>query len=324
MGELPVSMTSGVQELPDVKRAAEAVAKPASALIAELLPLVQQAAEVRRAATPEALLFNYILVNGAPKERNLPSLMRLFKGAVELNHCELPIQLKSFCHDRDLLHLACGQSLSCVGFRALGARTYTGVDESVSLVRKKFRSRASKETIDLGLSLSDVTRLMPGITFLKSDRISLADAFDGVVLQGAHKFVDLERTFAQLHRALRPRGQIWFSHDNFYAWGGHQGDPKSPSRYDPQDKGQKAFVDWGHVNFDPPEGHRFRTSLSRLRIVDLRRIVDTYFEVEQWKEVPDRSSIPPRLTPAVRKKLKGYTDQDLLTKQVICRATKRL
>jgi len=317
-------MTSGVTELPDAKQAAEAPAKPASALIAELLPLVQQATEVRSAATPEALLFNYILVNGAPKERNLPSLMRLFRGAVELDHCELPMQLKSFCHDRDLLHLSCGQSLNCVGFRALGARTYTGVDESLSLIRKKFRSRASKETVDLGLSLSDVTRLMPGITFLKSDRISLADSFDGVVLQGAHKIVDLERTFAQLHRALRPRGQIWFSHDNFYAWGGHQGNPKSPSRYDPQDKAQNPFVDWGHVSFDPPEGHRFRTSLSRLRIVDLRRIVDTYFEVEQWKEVPDRSSIPPRLTPAIRKNLKGYTDRDLLTKQVICRATKRM
>lgn len=317
-------MTSAVDELPDANQVAEAPAKPASALISELLPLIQQASEVRRAATPEALLFNYILVNGAPKERNLPSLMRLFRGVVELEHCELPLQLKSFCHDRDLLHLSCGQSLSCVGFRALGARTYTGVDESVSLVRKKFRSRASKETVDLGLSLSDVTRLMPGITFLKSDQINLSDAFDGVVVQGTHKIMDLEMTFAQVHRALRPRGQIWFSHDNFYAWAGHQGDPKSPSRYDPQDKAQKAFVDWGHVNFDPPEGHRFRTSLNRLRIVDLRRIVDTYFEVEQWKEVPDRSSIPPRLTPAVRRKLKGYTNQDLLTKQVICRATKRM
>ena len=243
---------------------------------------------------------------------------------MELDHCELPLQLKSFCHDRDLLHLSCGQSLNCVVFRALGARTYTGVDESLSLLRKKFRSRASKGTVDLGLSLSDVTRLMPGITFLKSDRISLTDAFDGVVVQGAHRILDLERTFAQLHRALRPRGQIWFSHDNFYAWAGHQGDPKSPGHYDPQDETHRAFVDWGHINFAAPEGHRFRTSLNRTRISDLRRIVDTYFEVEQWKEVPDRSSIPPRLTPAIRKKLKGYTDQDLLTKQVICRATKRM
>jgi SAM-dependent methyltransferase len=323
MWGLPVSMTSDVQELPDSKLAAEAPTKPAFAPIAELLPLVQQASEVRRAATPEALLFNYVLVNGAPKERNLLSLMRLFRGAVDLGHTELPLHLKSFCHDRDLLHLYCGQSLNGVAFRALGARTYTGVDENVSLIRKKFRSRVRKETVDLGLSLSDVTRLMPGITFLKSDKIGLSDAFDGVVLQGAHRILDPEATFAQLHRALRPRGQIWLSHDNFYAWGGHQGDPKSPSRYDPQDSAQKAFVDWGHVMFDPPEGHRFRTSLNRLRIVDLRRIVDTYFEVEQWKEVPDRSSIPPRLTPAVRRKLKGFTDQDLLTKQVICRATKR-
>lgn len=316
-------MTSGAQDVPNEKQAVDA-GQTTAALIAELSPLVQKASEVRRAATPEALLFNYVLTNGAPKERNLPSLIRLFRGAVALDHCELPLQLKSFSHDRDLLHLACGQSLNCIVFRAMGARTYTGVDESISLVRKKFRSRSSKETVDLGLSLSDVTRLMPGITFLKSDRISLADAFDGVVLQGAHRILDLERTFAQLHRALRPRGQIWFSHDNFYAWAGHQGEPKSPNQYNPADEAHKAFVDWGHVNFAPPEGHRFRTSLNRTRIIDLRRIVDTYFEVEQWKEVPDRDSIASRLTPEIRKKLKGYTDQDLLTKQVICRATKRI
>lgn len=316
-------MTSDVQELPDVNPAAEAPAKPASALIAELLPLVQQAAEVRRAATAEALLFNYVMVNGAPKERNLPSLMRLFRGAAELDHCELPLQLKAFCHNRDLLHLLCGQSLSCVGFRALGARTYTGVDESISLVRKKFRSRTTKEMVDLGLSLSDVTRLMPGISFLKSNRISLSEAFDGVVVQGVHRIIDLESTFAQMHRALRPQGQIWFSYDNFYSWSGHQSGPKSPSHYDPQNESHRAFVDWGHINFAAPEGHRFQTSLNRTRIVDLRRIVDTHFEVEQWKEIPDRSSIPPRLTQAIRTKLKGYTDQDLLTKRVICRATKR-
>lgn len=315
-------MTSVVQDLPDRKQAADG-ARETSALATELTEAVRTALEVRRAGTPEALLFNYVLTNGAPKERHLPSLMRLFRGAVQLDHCELPRQLKSFCHDRDLLHLSCGQSLSGVVFRALGARTYTGVDENISLVRKKFRSRVSKEIVDVGLSLSDVTRLVPGTTFLKSDRISLADAFDGVVLQGAQRILDLEATFAQLHRALRPRGQIWFSHDNFYAWSGHQGDPKSPSQYDPDNETHRAFVDWGHVNFTPPEGHRFRTSLNRTRIIDLRRIVDIYFEVEQWKEVPDRSSILPRLTPEIRKKLKGYTDQDLLTKQVICRATKR-
>ena len=320
----PVSMTLDAQGSPEATGAADAPAKPPSVLIAELMPLVETAKEVRRASTAEALLFNYVLANGAPKERNLPSLLRLFQGAVELEHVEFPLQLKAFCQGRDLLHLACGQTLHCVVFRALGARSYSGVDESVSLTRRKFRSRASKQTIDLGLSLSDVTRLIPGIAFLKSDRITLAEAFDGIVLQGAHKVVDLEGTLAQLHRALRPRGQIWLSHDNFYSWSGHQGNPRSPGQYDAEDADQRALVDWGHVTFDPPEGHRFRTSLNRMRIVDLRRIVDTYFEVEQWKEIPDKASIPPRLTPALRRKLNGYTDQDLLTKQVICRATKRI
>ena len=316
-------MTSAAPDHQDVAPAPDSSSKTSAAqLISELVPVVQKATEVRRASTPEALLFNYVLSNGAPKERNLPSLQRLFRGAVDLGHCEFPLQLKSFCQDKDLLHLACGQSLNCVVFRALGARSYTGVDENVSLVRKKFRSR-TKETVDLGLSLSDVTRLMPGITFLKSNRITLADAFDAIVVAGVHRIADLEGTFAQLHRALRPRGQIWFSHDNFFAWAGHQGEPKNPGRYDPGNEAHRQFVDWGHVTFDPPEDHRIRTSLNRMRIADLRRIVDTYFEVEQWKEIPDRPPIPSRLTTEVRRKLKGYTDQDLLIRQVVCRATKR-
>ncbi|WP_425065258.1 hypothetical protein [Reyranella sp.] len=319
-----MSMTMDTQDSSEATDSAGTPVKTPSGLIAELVPLVEKAKEVRRASTAEALLFNYVLANGAPKERSLPSLLRLFQGAVDLDHVEFPLQLKAFCQGRDLLHLACGQTLHCVGFRALGARSYSGVDENVSLVRKKFRSRISKQTIDLGLSLSDVTRLIPGITFLKSNRITLSDAFDGIVLQGAHKIIDLEGTLAQLHRALRPRGQIWFSHDNFFSWGGHQSNPRSPGQYDPEDADQQVLVDWGHVTFDPPEGHRFRTSLNRLRIVDVRRIVDTYFEVEQWKEVPDKASIATRLTPDLRRKLNGYTDQDLLTKQVICRATKRM
>src|SRR5204863_3110021 len=108
---------------------------------------VQQAAEVRKAATADALLFNYVLANGKPKERNLPSLMRLLRGATEMGYCAWPLELRGLYQDKDILQLACGQSLHCVAFRALGARSYTGVDEDLQLTRKKFRSRVKKETV---------------------------------------------------------------------------------------------------------------------------------------------------------------------------------
>lgn len=293
----------------------------AADLIAGLMPLVDQAAEVRKAGTAEALLFNYVLANGKPKERNLPSLMRLLRGAIEMGYCTWPMELKGLYQGKDVLHLGCGQSLHCVAFRAFGARSYTGVDGALQLSRKKYRNRLKKETVDLGLSLVDVTRLVPGITFLRSDGITLEEAFD-VVIPSMARMSDVEAELEQIHKALRSRGQIWFTHDNFYAWGGHQGEPKSPSVYDETNPEHVKYADWRHVTFDPPADHRFQ-SINRISVGELRRIVDRYFEVEQWKEVPDRSSVAARLTPAIRKALPGLTEQDLLTKQVICRATKR-
>lgn len=291
--------------------------------VANLMSLVDQAAAVRKADSAEALLFNYVLSNGKPKDRHLPSLMRLLRGAVEMGYHAWPLELKSLYQGKDVLHLGCGQSLHCVAFRALGAHSYTGVDESLQLTKKKYRSKLAKETVDLGLSLVDVTRLLPAVTFLRSDRIGLNEAFDLVVVPSSvHRMLDLEASFEQLHRTLRSRGQIWFVYENFYSWAGHQGEPKSPAAVDPKNPEHKKYVDWKHVRFDPPPDHRFH-SFNRVRIGELRRVVDRYFEVEQWKEVPDRSSILARLTPTIRKSLRGFTEQDLLTKQVICRATKR-
>lgn len=300
---------------PEVTAVAETIAK--------LLPLVDQAAAVRKSDSAEALLFNYVLNNGKPKDRHLPSLLRLLRGTVEMGYHTWPLELKSLYQGKDVLHLGCGQSLHCVAFRGLGAHSYTGVDENLQLTRKKYRSKLAKVTVDLGLSLVDVTRLVPAVTFLRSDRIGLNEAFDLVVVPAStHRMLDLEGSFEQLHSTLRSRGQIWFMHENFYSWAGHQGDPKSPAAVDPNNPEHKKFLDWKHVRFDAPPDHPFH-SLNRVRIGDLRRVVDRYFEVEQWKEIPDRASIVSRLTPTIRRSLRGFTEQDLLTKQVICRATKR-
>jgi SAM-dependent methyltransferase len=296
----------------------------AVAPLADSLQIVQRALEVRQAATPEALLFNYVVNNGRPKESSIPSMMRLLKAAIDLGYASWPIELRALFHDKDVLHFGSGQTLYGVVFRALGARSYIGVDDQIQIARKKYRNRVLKQTIDVGLSLADAARLFPGITFLKSESITLRESFDLVLLLSVtQKLKDAEAIFAQLHRSLRPGGQIWFLHENFYAWSGHQGDPKTPATYDPNNPEHAAMVDWGHVRFDPPEDHRFRTSLNRIKPMELRRIVDTYFEVDQWKLIPERSSVPPRLTSAVRRKLRGFTDIDLLTRQIVCKATKR-
>lgn len=287
-----------------------------------LLALSNEALEIRRAATAEALLFNHVLHNGAAKERNLPSLLQLFRAVIDLGQAAWPAELRPLYQNRDVLHLGSGQTLYCAAFRALGASSYTGADANIDVLRKKFRHRASRQTVDIGISLSDAMRLIPAMSFVTEEDLG-SEKFDLVLLQSVtHKLPDLETTLARLQQALRDGGQVWFLHENFYAWGGHQGEPRNPAAYDPENPQHREFADWAHVTFDPPEGHRFRTSLNRVRLGDLRKAVEANFEIEQWKEVPDRPAVAERLTPDIRDRLEGYSEQELLTRQIVCVARK--
>lgn len=286
--------------------------------------IVAAATEVRGAATPDALLFNYILNNGKPKERHVAILQRILNGVLDLGHMAWPAELKSLCYGKDVLDFGCGSTLYGVGFRAVGARSYTGIDKQLEPSRKKFRSRVLKKTVDLGLSLADVARVVPGITYMRADDVTAVEAYDLVVMQSVtHALEDPKTVLSHIHRAMRLNGEIWIQHENFYAWSGHQGEPRNPQGIDASNPEHLKFADWGHVLFDPPPDHRFQTTLNRLRPLELRRILDTYFEVDQWKEIPDRSAIQARLTPQRRAQLDGYADAELLTRQILVRARKR-
>lgn len=292
--------------------------------VAEPSAIISSAMAVRGANTPEALLFNYVLNNGVPKERHVGSLMRAFKAAVDLGHAAWPLELKALCQGKDVLDFGCGATLYGVAFRALGARSYTGIDKILEPDNKKFRSRTLKKSVNINISLSDIARIMPGTTYMRADDVTSQDAFDIILVQSVtHLIQDLDVTLQHFHRALRPGGEIWILHENFYSWAGHQGDPRSPQAYDGTNPEHQQLADWGHVLFDPPPGHRLHSTLNRVRPMELRRKLDRYFEVNQWKEVPDRSSVLARLTPERRKALASFNDQELLTKQIVGRARRR-
>jgi SAM-dependent methyltransferase len=286
--------------------------------------VVKYADEIRKVGSAESLLFNYVLNNGAPKDRNVATLLKILRASVDLGHHEWPASLKRVAAGKDVLHYRCGQTLYGPAFKALGATSYTGIDSAIVPASKKFRSRKLRAKVGYDFSLVDVARLIPDITYMQSDVVVFEQAFDLVVLQSiTHSLADLRTMFQQLHRALRPGGEIWFSHENYYAWGGHQGEPKHPRVLDANNPEHQLLADWGHVRSELPEGHRIRTALNRLRPIELRRITDTYFEVSQWKEERDKGSIAARLTPNIRDQLSGYTDAELLTKQIVCRAARR-
>ncbi|WP_428311557.1 methyltransferase domain-containing protein [Hydrocarboniphaga sp.] len=290
---------------------------------ARLLAIVGQAADVRKAATAESLLFNYVLGNGAPKDRHVASIVKVLQSAVDLGYQSWPAEIRNLAIRRDILHVDCGATLYGPVFRALGANSYTGIDKQLTPTRKKFRSRLEKKTVETGFSLVDVMRAVPGLSYMQADEIVFREAFDLVLLQAVtHTTSSVQALFAQIHRSLRPNGEIWFMHENFHCWSGHQTHPRNPSHYDPDNAEQAAMADWAHIGFQPPPGHRL-THFNRLTLTELRKITNTYFEVSQWNEIPERSSVKERLTPPLRAKLSAYTESELTTKQVVCRAVKR-
>lgn len=285
---------------------------------ADLAALAQR---MRQPVDTGALLFNYIFHGASPKPRHLPSLMRVFEQVVALGHSALAIQLRAMCQGKDVLDFGCGATLYGPAFRALGAKTYTGLDQALDMKRKKFRSRLQKKTVDLPFSLADVAHLMPGVSYIRADAVNSRDAWDVVIVQSVtHLLENPAATMAQIHRALRPGGQIWILHENYYAWGGHQKEPRSPSAFDPANPAHLQVADWRHVVPDQPPAE---PTAKPLRLPQLRELVSTHFEIGKWEEIPDRSVIPPRLTKEVRARLAGYSDQELLTKQVILTGRKR-
>lgn len=282
------------------------------------------AARMRTGASGEALLFSYVFNHGAPREKLLPSFLKVLSSAVELGHDAWPNEIKSLVWGKDVLDFGCGATLYGPVIRALGARSYTGIDKVIDPSRKRFRSRALKQTVSLDFSMTDAARVIPNISYMQADDVLSREAFDIVLLQSVtHVLAEPDKVLAHIHRSLRPGGEVWILHDNFYAWTGHQQQPRSPAAYDPENPDHQTFVDWGHIKYEPAEDHPFRTSLNRIRLRELRSLLDRYFEVDGWKEVTEKSAVRARLTPEIQAGLPGFDDSDLLTRHVVIRGRKR-
>ncbi|MBS7788963.1 class I SAM-dependent methyltransferase [Roseococcus sp. SDR] len=283
--------------------------------------LAALALRMRQPADAAALLFNYVFHGASLKPRHVPSLTRIFEQVIALGHVAMPLQVRALCHGKDVLDFGCGATLYGPALRALGANTYTGVDQALDMKRKKFRSRLQKKTVDLPFSLADVAHMMPGVSYIRANAVNSREAWDVVIMQSVtHLLENPAATMAQISRALRPGGQVWILHENYYAWGGHQKEPRSPAAFDPANADHMKFADWRHV---VPDQRPAEPVVMPLRLPQLRELVSAHFEIGKWEEVPDRSVIRPRLTPEVRARLAGYADQELLTKQVVLTARKR-
>lgn len=288
--------------------------------------LTTLASELRDAATPEALLLSYLSRQPQVKEKRIAPLLATFQTAVELGHNLWPPQIRELVEGRDVLDYGCGNTFYGVVFRALGARSYLGIDPGLDPSTRRYRSRRNKGFQKTRLSVADAIANMTGVGYERAHTVTAVAQFDVALMHTVTEHLsDLDATLASLSRALRPSGQLWFLHDNFYSWAGHHGEPSSLSKLQPDDAEHRRLADWAHLEEDErDEAYWAERGLNRIRLDDLHSAVSRHFQIVSWREVPVGAKYRQRLSPEIRStRGRGCSERELLTQHVICLAAKQ-
>jgi SAM-dependent methyltransferase len=289
--------------------------------------IASMAAEVRELTTAEGLLLSYLSHQAQVAEKRLTGLLATFEAAVELGHNIWPAQIRELVAGRDVLDFGCGNTFYGMVFRAIGVKSYLGVDHELDLQTRQYRSRRSKGFHKARLSVADAIAHVPNIRYERSNCVNASESFDVVLMHTVTEhLMDIDCAFAQLREALRPNGAIWFLHDNFYSWAGHHGEPSSRASFDPENAEHLQLADWAHLDESGGRDADYwrQRGLNRIRLDELRAATERHFVIENWQETPVSSKYRDRLTPEVRAaRGNGCTDRELLTQHVICLGRKR-
>jgi SAM-dependent methyltransferase len=289
--------------------------------------IAEIAAEVRGLTTAEGLLLSYLAHQAQVPDKRLTGLLATFETAVELGHNIWPAQVRELVAGQDVLDFGCGNTFYGVVFRAVGAKSYLGVDQELDLHTKRYRSRRNKGYQKVRLSVADAIAHVPNIGYEQCRGIDFSEKFDVVLMHTVTEhLMDIDGTFASLRRALRSNGVIWFLHDNFYSWAGHHGEPSSRAGFDPNNAEHQRLADWAHLDESGGRNGDYwrERGLNRIRLDELREATERHFVIESWQEVAVSSKYRDRLSPEIRAtRGSGCSDRELLTQHVICRGRKQ-
>lgn len=265
-------------------------------------------------------------LKGNPETTPADRLLRIMLAACEVGHDKWPDQIREVVSGKDVVDVGCGTTFYGAAMRAIGARTYTGYEPRLDMDRTNFRSRIEKKFVDVGVSLNEIIEVIPEL-FYKNHFLETGSAnFDLAVMHTVTEhLMDIEEVFSTIHSVLRPSGEIWFLHHNFYSWSGHHEAPHSPKFIDPEDENQESFVDWMHVSNTFPDSHKINTYLNKIRLDDLYSLTSNFFEITEWNEIKDQKSVLRRLTPEIENRLQSLnlSRRDATTLHVMCRARRR-
>jgi 2-polyprenyl-3-methyl-5-hydroxy-6-metoxy-1,4-benzoquinol methylase len=229
---------------------------------------------------------------------------------------------------RRILDVGMGGGPHSVSFIEGGASSYVGVDPLVGTghVRdfRNLKDPAIPAYHAFPFPAAEIMRIYPNIHLYTG---LLEDVSDQV---RAHK-VDIAMMAAVTEHLERPHdvirsiwtcldrgGHLWISHCNYYSWTGHHRNPRSVAGWNRADPEQSKHVDWKHLEPDHPDYSN--RNFNRVRMADLRDVIDKYFEIVEWKVCVEGLS---RLTPELRYKWRKYTLEELLGQNIYITGRRR-
>ena len=229
---------------------------------------------------------------------------------------------------RRMLDIGMGAGPHSISFIEGGAQSYIGVDPLIGSDHvRDFRYPKDPSAIEyhaFPFAPADIMRIYPNIRLFAG----LLENVAGEVKAHKVDFAMMAAVTEHLARPyevirsiwdiLEPGGHLWVAHCNYYSWTGHHRAPRSVAQWDRNNAEHAKHVDWQHLDARHPDYGN--ANFNRIRLQDLRTIIDTYFEIVEWKISVEACD---RLTPDLRARWKKYTLAELLGQNIYITGRRR-
>ena len=259
----------------------------------------------------------------AEKELNAEMIAQ----AVKFGYLGWPRRIQKYVQHKDVLDVGCGTGIHSIGYVVVGVKSYTGMDPVMKLDSdraKNIRKRAWESFGWTPRQIMDQFKrvdLVPG-TF---EDFTSGRTFDVAVLHNVTEhLIGIEEVLRSTATRLRSDGVVLFNHHNFYCWNGHHQQPKTIDKINPNEPEQKKYVDWAHIRFEAPADHYFHRGLNKIRLDDLKALVERYYDIEVWEEIPSNErNGGKRLTNEIVARFPELSRRELAVHNVFCIAKRK-
>lgn len=274
--------------------------------------------------TARDLKLVWFLNNGFSARARREFCPELLQACLQFGYLQWPHALRRHVRRKDIVDFGCGRSLHGIGFLLMGARSYTGLDAIVDLDLDAFKDTAIDRVNNMkpiGWTPRRIAERVPRIQYLRSaiEDVTPDRQWDVLVMHNVTEhLMQIERVFEHLPKHIRPDGKLVFRHPNHYAWNGHHMLPRYLSDIREDDPEQKRYIDWGHLTFDPTWPDTILKRQNRIRLHELRALVEKHFVIEKWapRESTEKEG-GKRLTPEILARHPEFTREELLTQSVL-------